>query len=71
MIRASAFQIRAITRPETHQPEKDVDDAHGARGGDAKTNMGGWMMIAINSESMNLLNRGVSGFGRVIGSHGL
>src|SRR4030095_14259596 len=70
MIRESALQIRAITRRETHRSEMDVDDADGARGGNAKTNMAGSMLIAVNQNETYLLSRVVSGLRGVIRCNG-
>jgi hypothetical protein len=48
MIRETALQIRPLT-PRGTQPEIDVEDTHGARGGDAKTNMADSLLIAIKT----------------------
>ena len=48
MSRESALQIRPLT-PRGTQPEIDVEDTHGARGGDAKTNMADSLLIAIKT----------------------
>src|SRR5262245_54358987 len=58
MSRDNALQIRPITPRESHQSTMDVDDdAHGARGGNAKTNMADSVLIVINIERLHLLNR--------------
>src|SRR5262245_13987121 len=58
MSRDNALQIRLITPRESDQSTMDVDDdADGARGGNAKTNMADSMLILINTERLHLLNR--------------
>jgi hypothetical protein len=49
MSRESALQIRSLTPRGTHGSEIEVDDADGARGGNAKTNMADSLLIAINT----------------------
>jgi len=67
MIRETALQIRPLT-PRGTQPEIDVEDTHGARGGDAKTNMADSLLIAITN-AKNLLNRDVIARRRMIGGN--
>jgi hypothetical protein len=47
-IRDNALQIRPVTPRGPHQSEIDVEDTHGARVGDAKTNMADSLLIDIN-----------------------
>ena len=68
MSRESALQIRPRTPRGTHQSEINVDDAHGARGGNARTNMANSLLIAITNVT-NLLNRDVFARRRVIGGN--
>jgi hypothetical protein len=68
MSRESALQIRPLTPRGTHLSEIDVDDAHGARGGNARTNMADSLLIAITNV-MNLLNRDVFARRRMIGGN--
>jgi len=48
MSRESALQIRPLTPRGTHQSD-DVEDADGARGGNAKTNMVDSLLMVINT----------------------
>jgi len=68
MSRESALQIRPLTPGGTHQSEIDVDDADGARGGNARTNMADSLLIAITN-AKNLLNRDVIARRRMIGGN--
>ena len=68
MSRESALQIRPLTPRGTHRSEIDVEDAHGARGGNAKTDMADSLLIAVTNVT-NLLNCAVFARRRMIGGN--